>query len=95
MEIGIKTLGLLPKDLYELTPHELKLLAQNHADKKQDEYNLALFTAWHAEAFHRSKKLPKLNKILKLPKKKKESKKDLTSIFNDKELKKLAEKEVE
>lgn len=53
-------------------------------------YKELIYLAWHVEVFHRTKKLPKLETLLKI-KKQKTDKKDLLDLFSKDELMKLAE----
>jgi len=52
-----------------LTLKEVGILFKAHATNLKQTYDLALWQSWHTEAFHRVKRLPKLDKILKSRKK--------------------------
>lgn len=49
---------------YAYTPYETHLVGEAHAMKSRAAYQLAAWSAWHIEAFQRSKQLPKLNDVL-------------------------------
>jgi hypothetical protein len=47
-----------------MTPWQSSTLLEVEADAQRARYDLALFAAWHTEAFARTKKLPDLAKLL-------------------------------
>jgi hypothetical protein len=47
-----------------MTPWQLSVLMDAETDAQRMRYDLAVFTAWHVEAFARTKKLPDLGKLL-------------------------------
>jgi hypothetical protein len=47
-----------------MTPWQSSTLLEVEADAHRARYDLAIFTAWHTEAFARTKKLPDLAKLL-------------------------------
>jgi hypothetical protein len=47
-----------------MTPWQSSTLLEAEADAVRARHDLALFAAWHAEAFARTKKLPDLSQVL-------------------------------
>jgi len=48
-----------------MTLKEVDILFEAHYLKRDEEYNLATFQAWHTAAFSNMKKMPALSKVLK------------------------------
>ncbi len=49
---------MLPPAWWELTPYEQRIVHEGAARKRTDDYELALYIAWHVAAFSRAKRLP-------------------------------------
>jgi len=47
-----------------MTPWQLSTVLEVETDAQQARYELAVFTAWHVEAFARTKRLPDLKTVL-------------------------------
>jgi len=62
-------IGITPDRFWLLTLKEVGILFKAYAINLEQSYKMALYQSWHTEAFHRVKRLPKLDKILKSRKK--------------------------
>lgn len=56
--------GLDPSQFWELTFREIDVILAGAADRRRDENNGHAWLAWHIEALHRQKKLPRLDRLL-------------------------------
>lgn len=56
--------GISPIEFWKLTPYQTGLVIGAWVESKKDEYKLAVAGAWYSEAFHRTKKLETLDRIL-------------------------------
>ena len=56
--------AIAPSEFWRLTPWLLNELLDAEGDAQRADYDRALFTAWHVEAFARTKRLPDLKKLL-------------------------------
>lgn len=88
LKTGVR-IGLKPHEIDNLTPFELMVMTEDYKEKQntevQNNLHLAIINAYNTVAFDRSKKLPKLEKILKKsnvnkPKKKKQNNEELFKI---------------
>ena len=57
--------GIAEHRFWGLTPYQTRLAVEQRGADARAQYRLAMWTAWHAAAFERSKQLPKLEDILK------------------------------
>ncbi len=55
---------------WDYTPAEINLLSKRHNENRKQHIDDLIYLAWHTEAFHRSKKLPKLKDLIGKSKKK-------------------------
>ena len=55
---------MAPSEFWRTTPWVIGQLIDAEADEVKAAYDMALFAAWHVEAFARTKKLPELRKLL-------------------------------
>lgn len=53
-----------PEAYWYRTPREVTAFLEVVSERNADAKDLALFTAWHTEAFARQKRLPDLNRLL-------------------------------
>lgn len=60
-----KNIGLDPINVWNYTPYEISLIAENYAFKEKEQIKYGITVAYYNEYFARHKKLPKLDKILK------------------------------
>lgn len=56
--------GLPPSDFWQQTPRTFLAIMRGRALAAKSEYELALYQAWHGEAFARAKKLESLKHYL-------------------------------
>lgn len=56
--------GIRPSEFWRMTPWQLSTLLDVETDAQRARYDLAVFTAWHVEAFARTKRLPDLRVVL-------------------------------
>lgn len=54
-----------PQKFWDYTPYEVELLIDKYVESEKNTYKNLIRLAWFTEAFHREKKLPKIDKILK------------------------------
>lgn len=61
-------MGLAPGMFWELTPFEFHVMAMGYVDREKEKnrvrHNDLISVAWYAEAFARTKNLPKLENLL-------------------------------
>lgn len=57
-------------DFWKVTPYDFSIILQGYRERKQIEQADTIAHAWLIEALHRTKGLPKLEKLLEKPKKK-------------------------
>ncbi len=57
-------IGVAPGEAWTATPRELAAIAQGYAKRQERAIQLAVMTAWHTEAFARTKRLPPLQRLL-------------------------------
>jgi hypothetical protein len=65
-------LGLSYSDWENITPYELSVCSEGYIERKEMESHEAITMVWLGEHFHRSKRLPELNKLLNRTKQKKQ-----------------------
>lgn len=58
-------IGITPDRFWLLTLKEVGILFKASAANLEQSYKLAIWQSWHTEAFHRVKRLPKLQQVLK------------------------------
>jgi hypothetical protein len=61
-----------------MTPWQLTTVIEAETDAQRSRYELAVFNAWHVEAFARTKRLPDLKTLL-APKRKPDSAEELAT----------------
>ncbi len=54
-----------PEEFWGLTPWETRTWCIEAAEREVEGYRVTLWGVWHQEAFHRSKRLPRLATLLK------------------------------
>lgn len=64
--------GIDPIKFWDYTPFELELLVNKYIEEEKKKAKDIVALAWYTEAMHRQKRLPKLEKLLKEEKSKKE-----------------------
>jgi hypothetical protein len=52
--------GLKPGEFWQLTPYETRIWIDGQSKAERRRYRLALWSAWHVEAFRRRRRLPRL-----------------------------------
>ncbi len=67
-------MGFSIADFWDTTPYEFSIIVEGYAERKQQEYDLAITQAYLTSRWVWAKKLPELKKILD----KKEPKEDMT-----------------
>lgn len=55
----------MPSEFWEMTPYELTIYVEAFTDKLKFEAKERITQSWMTAAFYRSKKMPKLEKLLK------------------------------
>lgn len=63
--MAVTKLGIEPLTAWDYTPFEVQLISEQYANRRKDELQIAVTTAYYTEAFARYKRLPKLEKVLK------------------------------
>ncbi len=58
-------MGVLPPQWWALTLNEQRIVYEGIAKKRTDDYELALYLAWHVAAFSRAKKIPDWSEVRK------------------------------
>lgn len=86
LQVAYSTLGLLPYQVFEMTPNELHCLMLGAGKKKDEEVKLNYHLAWHIAAFVGglfAGKLPDLNELLSTTSKPKQVNEEVeeTKIF--------------
>lgn len=71
---AVVVFGVDPLTVWEYTPYELKLIAEQTQRREQTEFENILCLAWHTEALARQRKMPSLKKLLRDARKKPTSK---------------------
>jgi hypothetical protein len=56
--------GIRPEEFWGLTPVETRKWCEQAAEREIADHRLGLWSAWHQEAFRRTKRLPKLSTLL-------------------------------
>jgi hypothetical protein len=56
--------GMTPTEFSAITPREAVMFIEGRQSLERRQFQLALITAWHTEAFARTKKLPPLKSLL-------------------------------
>lgn len=51
-------------EFWRSTPHETRMYVMARVEQRRDTFRLAIWQAWHAAAFDRTKRLPSLDSIL-------------------------------
>ena len=69
-ERAVVQFNIDPLRVGEYTPYEITLIAKQYKENKIQEFESLITLAWHTEAFARQKHLPKLERIIKIVRKK-------------------------
>lgn len=79
----VSRLGVSPIDFWRLTPAEIFALADAYADLAEHQENGRITQAWMGAALERSKRLPKLERLLAVPAKPAKSKEQLQAEWEE------------